>query len=127
MALRGLKLFLQFTALTAALTSIYLFTPNGVSTAKQLHTRTPSEVTQLSTRTWAIWTALVAAIRLSAAGDLENGRLYFLAWFTLAIAVWFWTAEFLLYKTVSLEAAWFPMAIDGVAFLYMSYVGVRGS
>lgn len=77
-----------------------------------MYDRAPSEVTDLSARFFATWTAITAAVRFMTAYNIRNKQLYFLTCFTLAAAVLNFGSEWLVYETTSWEAMRLSLILD---------------
>lgn len=71
---------------------------------RRIYLRSPSSVTHLSARTFGTWTAISALVRLYAAYDLSNPRMYELAFLTYAVAWVHFVTEWLIYGTAGMGA-----------------------
>ncbi|CAI5756351.1 unnamed protein product [Candida verbasci] len=87
---------------------------------KRVYEQNPSQVTNLSARTFGTWTLITSIVRFYGAFYLYNKPIYELVQFTYLIAAWHFFSEWLIFKTCKLgKGLAGPLIVSSISLTWM--------
>ncbi|RKP23123.1 hypothetical protein SYNPS1DRAFT_19116 [Syncephalis pseudoplumigaleata] len=93
----------------------------GRQVSARVYNAQPSEVTALTSRFFAAWTAASAVIRLYAAYHIQNAAIYDMAYWSYIIAFLHYGAEIFYYRTAHIRGpAFAPCVVSTTSIVWMT-------
>jgi len=92
-----------------------------LSLTKQVYSAKPDEVTELSSRTFAVWSFTSAVVRFYCAYNISNKAMYEITLWTYVIALTHFTSELLIFRSADIGPGWLsPFIVATVSLIWMT-------